>query len=154
MYGTYGTLLLMSLKPHTNTHKGRHKLPDTLVYLYCIFSRFSNINKCVMHYKSVCNNLLHQDNCLSRLLFWNVKPYEWYVGIISLEESAASSIRAEVGSVVTKSWLHISCNSSTTHSPCNAGSLPVSNNMLRYHRPQIIHTDRNLNLKHSKRVSR
>jgi len=107
-----------------------------------------------MHDDIVCNDLLHQDNCLSRLVFWNVKAYDWYLGIIGFEVSVASSIKAEVGSVVTKSWLHISCSSSTTHSPCNAGSLPVRNNMLHYHRPPTVHIDRPSNLKRSKRVSR
>jgi hypothetical protein len=29
-------------------------------------------------------------------VFWNVIPYDWYLGIIGLVKSAASSIRAEV----------------------------------------------------------
>jgi len=128
---------------------------QTPLSTYIAYSQDSaTLTRCVMHDESVCNDLLHQDNCLNRLVFWNVKPYQWYVGIMGLEKSAASSIRAEVGSVVTKSSLHISCNSSTTYSPCNAGSLPVRNNMLCYHRSQTVHTDRNSNLKRSKRVSR
>jgi hypothetical protein len=76
----------------------------------------------------------------------------WYVSTTVSEESFASNIRAQVWSVVARSWFHISCSSSSRHSLCSNSNLPVHNNILHYLRQPTFNNDRTWSLKYLKGV--